>query len=233
VGQKSQENLIGLLLDPGPRAVVGILGVLKSGCGFVPIDPDYPPERIGFILDDCDIKTLLTEARYASLARRVAEKNTTLEHIVCLDAVESAERETNGIDVYDCRDYERESPAEQEIHTERDQTVYVVYTSGSTGIPKGVPIAHENLIPMLLWGREHLKLGEHSKTLQSLSYCFDFGIFEILSIPTGATKNQTAFPSGEYRPTAGSTCWTKTASPCPWACQESCTSEGWGCPGVT
>src|SRR6185369_7026541 len=59
--------------------------------------------------------------------------------------------------------------------------VYIVYTSGSTGRPKGVQVSHENFVPMLLWGIDYLGLGAGSRVLQSLSFGFDFGIFEHLT----------------------------------------------------
>ena len=179
--REPQEILIGMLLDPGPHVATGMLGILKAGYGFVPIDPEYPPERVDFILTDCRIKTLVTEAKYMSRARQLASKNPILEHIVCLDTVEETQEGTDDIDVYDARDCAREKPGKETIRVNREQLAYVVYTSGSTGTPKGVPITHENLVPLLLWGQEYLKLGEHTKTLQCLSYCFDFGIFEVLS----------------------------------------------------
>ena len=57
----------------------------------------------------------------------------------------------------------------------------MIYTSGSTGRPKGVGVSHANMVPMLLWSRATFGLGEGRRVLQSLSYAFDFGLWEILS----------------------------------------------------
>src|SRR6185436_17627483 len=75
---------------------------------------------------------------------------------------------------------------------------YVVYTSGSTGRPKGVEVSHESLVPMLLWGCDHLGLGAGSRVLQSLSFCFDFGIFEQLTtVLAGGTLHYPGEAAGD------------------------------------
>jgi len=153
------DRRIGLLADPGPQVLIGMLGILEAGGGFVPIDPRHPDERIAWILEDSACEVLVTERRH--LERVVAPC-----HVLCLDeagaggTMDAGERRDSG---------------------ELRSLAYVVYTSGSTGRPKGVQVSHESLVPMLLWGCEYFGLGEHTRVLQGLSHCFDFGIFEHLT----------------------------------------------------
>ncbi|HEX8474391.1 MAG TPA: amino acid adenylation domain-containing protein, partial [Pyrinomonadaceae bacterium] len=178
---KSGHHLIGLMTGESPKLLVGMLAILKSGAGFVPIDPAYPQERISFIVQDCGLETLLTESRYLELARRIAETHASLKRIVCLDDLTVEEVKPAGVEIHDRSDWLQRPATNVVARVEPEQTVYVIYTSGSTGQPKGVPISHRNLVPLLLWSREFFNLGEHTKALQNLSYCFDFGVFEILT----------------------------------------------------
>jgi amino acid adenylation domain-containing protein len=146
------------------RLLVGLLGILKSGHAFVPIDPAYPAERAEFIVNDCRIEVLVTESEYLGQAQELSERCPSLRHIICLDELD------------------RGAPlAEAQPEPNRESLAYVIYTSGSTGKPKGVPITHENLLPLLRWSRDYFGFGEHTKVLQNLSYCFDFGVFELLT----------------------------------------------------
>ncbi len=180
----STGELIGLMADPSPRLLVGMLGILESGHGFVPIDPAYPAERARFIVDECRTEVLITEAKYVEKARQLRADSAFLKHIVCLDRAEAKGNGGGEAALYDFDDYGPLEAAGENGgggSAAAAQTAYVIFTSGSTGQPKGVPISHENLIPLLRWGREYFDFGEHTAALQNLSYCFDFGVFEILS----------------------------------------------------
>ncbi|HYU31238.1 MAG TPA: 2,3-diaminopropionate biosynthesis protein SbnA [Thermoanaerobaculia bacterium] len=157
---------ISLLADPDPQALIGMLGILKAGCGFVPIDPRHPDERLAWTLEDCDCAVLVTQRRHLKRAEALARAAGGLRHIVCLEDVlpSGPPRSGRGRDPGELR-----------------SLAYVVYTSGSTGRPKGVQVVHESLVPMLVWGCAYFGLGAHTRVLQSLSFCFDFGIFEQLT----------------------------------------------------
>jgi amino acid adenylation domain-containing protein/non-ribosomal peptide synthase protein (TIGR01720 family) len=170
----SSHSLIGLMADRHPDLLIGMLGILKSGSGFAPIDPDYPDERINYIINDCRIEILITEEKRLARAIEISRKSPSLKHVICLDNMwrkEAVHRDE--VQTYDCNNYRRD--------LEPDQLAYVIYTSGSTGVPKGVPITHRNLSPLLCWSKEYFNLGEGTTVLQNLNYCFDFGVFELLT----------------------------------------------------
>src|SRR6185369_7500104 len=150
---------VALLADADPLVLAGMLGILQAGAGFVPLDPRHPDERLAWTLKDAGCAVLVTQRRHLERAAGLG-----LRHVLCLEDAIPAERE-----------------AEVREESAPGSLAYVVYTSGSTGRPKGVQVSHGNLVPMLLWGIDYLDLGASSRVLQSLSFCFDFGIFEHLT----------------------------------------------------
>ncbi len=161
---------IGIMTGQNPNLLVGMLGVLKAGCSFVPVPPDYPDERVDFIIEDCGIEILVTEEEYLEQAERIRARSAVLKQIICVDAVDdrrSSQHDGGG--------------TAKHVPRDPDDLCYVIYTSGSTGKPKGVPITHRNLAPLLSWSSEYFGFGESTRTLQNLSYAFDFGVMEILT----------------------------------------------------
>jgi amino acid adenylation domain-containing protein len=159
IGNTRLDRCIGLLADPDPQVLVGMIGILKAGGAFVPMDPRHPDDRLTWALEDSDCDLVVTQRRHRE---RVAELAAGCR-ILCLE------------------DTLLPAPPAPTLDCDPHALAYVVYTSGSTGRPKGVQISHESLVPMLVWGCEYLSLGGHTRALQSLSFCFDFGIFEHLT----------------------------------------------------
>src|SRR5215813_8498646 len=98
-------GVIALMVDHTPELLVGLFGILKSGNGFVPLDPDNPVERTGFIIDNCNVEILVTEAKYLEKARSLSDKCPLLKQVVCLDEVDRGACEAGRMEVYDCADY--------------------------------------------------------------------------------------------------------------------------------
>jgi len=131
------EVRVGLFVEPSVALIVGILGILKSGAAYVPIDTAYPRERIGFLLGDAGVRLLLTESHL------VANLPGTGEQTVCLDS-------------FDWNAPER--PAVEGAAVGPHNLAYVIYTSGSTGQPKGVCIEHRNIVNYVRGVSERLQL---------------------------------------------------------------------------
>ena len=120
------EVAVGLCLEPSWEMIAGILGVLKAGGACVPLDPTYPPERLAHILEDTQLRVLLTQSRLQSLLPPVNGET------ICLDTGWS--RIASG------------SSDRLPARCKPENLAYVIYTSGSTGKPKGVQVTHRNLV---------------------------------------------------------------------------------------
>ncbi|UCH92861.1 MAG: amino acid adenylation domain-containing protein [Candidatus Aminicenantes bacterium] len=144
------ETIAGIMVERSIEMIIGILGILKSGGAYLPINPKDPGERIKYLLTDSGAKILVTISTFADPGRA-------------------------GV----CSNWQ---PA-----TGNWQLAYIIYTSGSTGNPKGVPITHSNFSPLVHWGYRHLAIGPEDRTIQNLSYFFDWSVWEIfITLTTGA-----------------------------------------------
>ncbi len=131
------DMLVGLFVERSVEMVVGIFGILKAGAGYLPLDTEYPQERIGFMLADADAAVVLT---HTDLMARLPIDGA---RAVCLDA-------------FDWTDGDAPPPGAAPVRP--DHLAYVIYTSGSTGRPKGVCIAHRNIVNYVLGVAERLRL---------------------------------------------------------------------------
>jgi amino acid adenylation domain-containing protein len=164
--------------------IVGILGILKAGGAYVPVDPNYPVERIGYMLDD--IGAGIAVSHKQSIAKLSSSKAIDL---VLLDedwAVISAQSSSN--------------PTQT---AKANQLAYIIYTSGSTGKPKGVMIEHENVYSFILWCKEEFLKSIFETVYASTSINFDLSIFEIfypLSIGKKIRVIENGLVAGKYLP---------------------------------
>lgn len=153
------EVLVGICIERSLEMVVTLLGVLKAGGAYVPLDPTYPRERLAFMLEDSQVRVLLTQAQLLGGLAQHAEQ------IVCLD---------------DDRDaIARESEDNPVFCGKPEDLAYVIYTSGSTGKPKGVAIEHHSTVTFLHWARTTFTPEDLAGVLASTSICFDLSVFEL------------------------------------------------------
>src|SRR5205085_6074963 len=91
------DRLIGLMTSQNLNQLIGLWGIFDSGHGFVPIDPSYPPERINFMIRDCGIETLVTEARHLDKALQLCGADGAIKQIICLDEVPDQHSDHPGV----------------------------------------------------------------------------------------------------------------------------------------
>ncbi|GFE67463.1 non-ribosomal peptide synthetase [Chroococcus sp. FPU101] len=153
--------LVGICLERSLEMVIGILGIIKIGGAYVPIDPTYPIDRQSLMLTDAQVSILLTHSGIVETQNFAS----VTEKIICLDR-----------DWTIIAQYSHLNPVSK-VTTEHE--VYVIYTSGSTGKPKGVINTHQGLINRLVWMQETYQLTVSDKVLQKTSISFDVSVWEI------------------------------------------------------
>jgi amino acid adenylation domain-containing protein len=152
------ESLVGLCVERSPMMVVAILGILKAGAAYVPLDPVYPPERLALLVADSAVALVLSER---GLAARVA----AAARVVLLDDLGPA--------------LARQSAADPCAPTVPGHAAYVVYTSGSTGRPKGVVVSHASASRLFNVTQRDFDLGPRDVWTLFHSYAFDFSVWEL------------------------------------------------------
>ena len=137
--------------------VVALLGVLKAGAAYVPLDPDYPQERLRFMVEDADVPLVLS---HKGLAARCFPAETEVLYM-----------DEPGI----FRGVEARSPRRV---GEDYRVAYLIYTSGSTGRPKGVANTHAGIRNRLLWMQDTFSLEPRDRILQKTPFGFDVSVWE-------------------------------------------------------
>jgi polyketide synthase PksJ len=162
---------VGLLMERSAEMVVALLGVLKAGGGYLPLDPESPQERLAWMIGDSGISLLLAQE---SLLERLPEHGATvltLEPGWRGEAADDGPPEPSG------------APG-----ASGDTLAYIIYTSGSTGRPKGVMVPHRGIVNRLLWMQEAYGLTPADRVLQKTPYGFDVSVWEFFwPLMTGAT----------------------------------------------
>ena len=156
------EVLVGIAMERSVEMVVGVLGILKAGGAYVPMDVEYPKERLRYMLEDTGVKVLLSQQR---LAGSLPECGDEVD-VVCVDEEHTRER------------IGEESGEDLESGVEAENLAYVMYTSGSTGIPKGIGVPHRAVV-RLVQNNHYAELGSEQVILQLAPISFDASTFEI------------------------------------------------------
>ena len=159
------DRIVGVAVPRSAAMVAALLAILKSGAAYLPIDPDYPAERIAFMLADARPALLITTAALAAQFDDATPK-------LLLDGEETAAALGN------CRDCNPEQSDRSRPLSPLDPA-YVIYTSGSTGRPKGVVVAHAAIVNRLRWMQAAYGLDGEDRVLQKTPSGFDVSVWEL------------------------------------------------------
>lgn len=161
-------DVIGILQERGFDFISSVVGILRSGCTYLPLDPDYPADRLAFMATDAQARLILSN-------HACQGKAPTFEAPLVL------------VDDRGCPSL-AEDPGPVDVDYGDDHVVYVIYTSGTTGQPKGVPIHSRGLANFVRVQAEALRINKESRLFQNASVCFDMSVWEIfLTLATGAS----------------------------------------------
>jgi amino acid adenylation domain-containing protein len=161
------EERIALLFEHDAPMIAGMLGALKAGKTYVPLDPCHPIDRLGQIVEHSEATTLLTNSKNLALARKLANHSVQLINIDDVDAT---------------------APRIAIPAIEPDRLAYILYTSGSTGQPKGVMQNHRNVLHYIRVYTNNLHLNADDRLTLLSSYCFDASVMDIYgALLNGAT----------------------------------------------
>ncbi len=148
-----QDDIIGIMVPRSFEMMIGILGILKAGGAYLPIDPEYPEDRILYMLEDSNAKILLTS-----------------KDVIIADQINEIM-----IDLYDDEVYSDETSDLENVNTPND-LIYVIYTSGSTGKPKGVMIEQRGVVNYIIWANKVYVRGDKITFPLYSSYAFDLTV---------------------------------------------------------
>ena len=169
---------VGLYLDKSLEAVASIYGVMKAGAAYVPLDPRAPIGRLGYIAADCGIRVLISGAEKAGGWAELARSGPSLEAIVVPNAGR-VDAETGGgklLTSSDIDDQDMTAPTDRTIDLD---LAYILYTSGSTGNPKGVMLSHLNALTFVRWTVERFGVGPDDRLSSHAPFHFDLSILDL------------------------------------------------------
>lgn len=155
-------DIVGVCLKRSTDLIAGVLAILKTGAAYLPLDPEYPVDRLKYMVTHSQVIVILNNVEYNSIFNDCSAKKIVLDEI----------------------DFSSLSSTRSEVSTENINLGYVIYTSGSTGFPKGVCLGHTALVNLIQWQNKQSRDLENLITLQFTPLSFDVHFQEIFSTLT-------------------------------------------------
>ena len=153
------EVLVGICMERSLEMVVGLLAILKAGGAYLPLDPEYPKERLAFMLEDAQAQVVLTDGSSSSLVQELSANSVCVDEAWPVVAEWSRENLVGGAST--------------------ENLAYVIYTSGSTGRPKGVEIEHSGLMNLVEWHRRRYDVSSEDRATLLAALSFDASVWEL------------------------------------------------------
>jgi amino acid adenylation domain-containing protein len=158
--------VVGVCLERSIGLVTALYGILKAGGAYLPLDPEYPDNRLAFMMEDASLTVLVSDSQLAAQLPSFNGETLSMDE---LSGVPGPDQESPAVDVG------------------LDNLAYIIYTSGSTGRPKGVMVPHRGISNRLLWMQEYFGLGHEDRVLQKTPFSFDVSVWEFFwPLLTGA-----------------------------------------------
>jgi len=208
---------VGLFFPKSVESIISMLGVLKAGGVYVPLDPQAPTDRVGYVIGSCGIRILITNCeRRAALT---PETRSTLECCILTESTAAAgDGDGDIVEWSALADFPAfVAPAVSLIETD---LAYILYTSGSTGRPKGVMLSHRNALTFVEWCAKEFRVHSDDRLSNHAPLHFDLSVFDVYNtLEAGATvylitEDLAVFPASlaDFIATQGITIWYSVPS---------------------
>lgn len=173
----SVDECVGIFVELSIELMEGVWGILQSGAAYLPLSPEYPEERLKYMLEDSQCKVIVVQDHLVSRLTDLIVGQVALEQVefISFSQVEMFYRDQS-TPAYDMLSH----------RAEPHNLAYVIYTSGSTGKPKGVMIEHRSIVNQMDWLETQFSLNNHNIILQKTPMSFDAAQWEVLATSCGA-----------------------------------------------
>ncbi|MBX7222933.1 MAG: amino acid adenylation domain-containing protein [Blastocatellia bacterium] len=179
-------ELVGIAVERSLEMIVGLLGIVKSGGAYVPLEPSFPAARIEWIANNLKLRCLVTQTSRTDLDGLVAGL-THMQEVVCLpDVVNGDPHHVPPVGshqrLWTAPDWSSQTSGNLPRLTTPDQLAYIIFTSGSTGTPKGVVVAHRPVANLIDWVNSTFAVGPQDRVLFITSLGFDLSVYDVFGL---------------------------------------------------
>lgn len=176
---------IAIIINRSIEMIIGVLGILKSGSAYVPIEPDIPEDRIRFSLDSLNVGTIVTDSQSAIKLFEIFNEVKSISNIIIMDDVTYIENNLGKYrnkNIITSKDFQKNEDSNLPVVTSSDDVAYIIFTSGTTGRPKGVVVTHKPVINLIEWVNKTYHVNKKDKILFITSLSFDLSVYDIFGL---------------------------------------------------
>ena len=176
---------VGICADRSLEMIIGVMGILKAGGTYIPLETYLPEKRLAFIIDSLQVKYVLTTATQLDKINNLETEELSLETIACLDEYhqkQTFQKADNIKAVIWAEDLLKSDDHNLDLELSSESIAYVIFTSGSTGTPKGVIVKHRPVINTIEWVNRTHDVNANDKLLFVTSLSFDLSVYDIFGI---------------------------------------------------
>ena len=174
---------VGLFLVKSLESVIGVYGIMKAGAAYVPLDPDAPVNRLAYIIRDCGITCLLTGEEKSEQVGAMLDAAADFKTVIVLNGI--PDQLIDRMVALGRSDIESSSAEPLPSDSIDQDLAYILYTSGSTGEPKGVMLTHRNALAFIAWAAEEFGVGPSDRLSSHAPLHFDLSVFDLFAAAYG------------------------------------------------